>query len=331
LRIGWRVEEAANSKERKNLMRFRIWAVIAFAMLMLVAVSCAGSRQAQGPVGTPVPTKTLRPTFTHTPAKPTEVPPTATPLPTDTPEPPTPTSEPEEPTAEPPTPTPEAATFTVTSATVNVRGGPGTNYARIGQVKAGQSYEITGKNAAGDWWQFSYDGDPAWIAAQMVETKGGETVEVAANIPAVPTPVRQVAQPAPPKPAAPTAVPQPAGPPTRYAVGNTQPPRSSTNDWITVLCRVGPSGVGDAGTLRLTRGGQVVVEQAFGTELDDFNAGLVNSGPDNYNRNCKLEIRPAVEGEYTAVLIEGGQPISDVAKFTASGDIRIFHLRWVPK
>jgi len=305
-------------------MRFRIWAVMAFAMLLVVAVSCVGSRSAQGPVGTPVPTKTLRPTFTHTPTKPTEVPPTATPVPTATPEAPTLTPEP---TAEPPTPTPQAATFSVTSPTVNVRSGPGTGYSRVGQLKAGQSYEITGKNAAGDWWQFSFDGDPAWVAAQMVQANGAEAVEVAASIPALPTPVKRQPQPAP-KVAAPTKPPQPSGPPSRYSVGNGKN-NPNSNPWISVFCRVGASGVGDAGTMRIMRGGGVIAEQAFGTILQGANSGMGTEF--NYNDGCKVEIRPPDEGVYTAVLVAGGQPISDVATFTVSGDTKEFMIRWVPK
>jgi hypothetical protein len=34
---------------------------------------------------------------------------------------------------------------------------------------------------------------------------------------------------------------------------------------------------------------------------------------------------------YTAVLVAGGQPISDVATFTVSGDTKEFMIRWVPK
>jgi len=303
---------------------------MALAMLVVVAVSCGGGRS-QGPVGTPVPTKTLRPTFTHTPPVATEVfsTSTATPAPaaTATAEPATPTLEP---TVEPPTPTPQAASFTVQSATVNVRSGPGTSYPRIGQARAGQTYEILGKNDTGDWWQFSFNGDPAWVAAQMVSASGTDAVEVADNIPALPTVVRRAPQPTA-KPAAPPPPQQPAGPPTRYAVGTGAIPRSSTNDWITVTCRVGPKGLLDAGTMRLMRGGQVIKEQAFGTELMRMNTGMDESAQYTYNSDCKVEINPAVAGEYTAVLIEGGQPISDVAKFTVSGDLREFNLRWVPK
>lgn len=314
-------------------MRVRIWAVIAVAMLAVVAVGCAGGRSAEGPVGTPVPTKTLRPTFTHTPVGPTEVPPTATPVPTATSEVPTPTLTPE-PTAEPPTPTPQPASFSVQNPTVNVRSGPGTSYSRIGQLTAGQTFEIIGKNDTGDWWQFSYNGDPAWVAAEMVQATGAEAVEVAANIPALPTAVRSVARPtarpAAPKPAAPTAAPAPAGPPSRYAVGNPHTPIPSTNDWITVSCRVGDI-PGDAGTMRVMRGGGVVAEKPFGTSVHTANTGMGDASQYNYNENCKVEIRPSVEGVYTAVLIENGQPISDVATFTVSGDLREFQIRWVRK
>jgi len=298
--------------------------VVALALLIVVAVSCGGSRSAQGPVGTPVPTKTQRPTFTYTPVKPTEVPPTATPVPTATPEASTPTPEP---TAEPPTATPQPATFTVKSATVNVRSGPGTGYSRIGQLKAGQSFEITGKNAAGNWWQFVYNGDPAWVAAEMVQANGTEAVQVAAKIPALPTAVR--AQPAP-RAAAPTKPPQPSGPPSRYAVGNGVT-HVNTNPWIVVFCRVGASGVGQAGTMRIMRGGEVIAEQSFSNILQTANTGMDTSMQFNYNEGCKIEIRPPVEGAYTAVLIEGGQPISDVANFTVSGDNKEFMVRWVPR
>jgi hypothetical protein len=307
-------------------MRFRIWAVMALGLLVAVAVSCAGGRSAEGPVGTPIPTKTLRPTFTHTPAKPTEIPPTSTAVvpPTETPAPPTATPEP---TAEPPTPTPRPAAFTVQTATVNVRSGPGTSYARVGQLRAGDTYEITGKNDTGDWWEFSLNGDPAWVAAQMVQATGADAVEVAANIPALPT-ARPQPKPAP-KPTSPPPPPQPAGPPSRYAIGNGVT-HINTNPWIVIYCRVGPSGVGQAGTMRVT-GPAGVKEAQFSTILQTANTGMDGTMQFNYNDGCKVEINPAVEGQYQAVLIEGGQPISDVATLNASGDTREFMVRWVPK
>ena len=70
------------------------------------------------------------------------------------------------------TPTPSFAELTVTSATINVRAGPGTAYPRVGQVRQGETYQISGRNAAGDWYQISYNGEPAWVTAQMVSASG---------------------------------------------------------------------------------------------------------------------------------------------------------------
>jgi uncharacterized protein YraI len=307
-------------------MRVRIWAVMAVAMLAMVAVSCSGDRSAQGPVGTPVPRKTLRPTFTYTPVQPTEIPPTATPAPTATPEPPTSTPEP---TAEPPSPTPEAATFKVTSATVNVRSGPGTSYSRVGQLKAGQSFEVTGKNNTGDWWQFAFNGDPAWVAAEMVEVTGGDAVEVAENIPALPTAVKRAPQPAAkPKPTSPPA------PTTRFALRGAPQPYVNTNNYITVRCRVSRDLTetgGIPGTMRVSGPGGTA-EATFNNRLVRANTGMADEANQPiYSDGCKVEIQPSVEGTYTAVLIEGGQPVSDQATFTVSGDLREFVVRWEPR
>jgi uncharacterized protein YraI len=55
---------------------------------------------------------------------------------------------------------------------VNVRSGPGTAYAKVGELKPGQQYPVTGKNAAGDWLQFSFNGQPAWISTGVVAAGG---------------------------------------------------------------------------------------------------------------------------------------------------------------
>ena len=41
---------------------------------------------------------------------------------------------------------------------MNVRGGPHSGYPIIGEALPGRQYLITGKNAAGDWWQIDEDG-----------------------------------------------------------------------------------------------------------------------------------------------------------------------------
>ncbi len=89
------------------------------------------------------------------------------------------------------TPTPSATpapppSFTVASANINVRSGPGTVYPVIGALLAGQGGVITGRNAAGDWWQFDYGGRTGWVSSTVV--RAGADALVAAVIPAPPTP-----------------------------------------------------------------------------------------------------------------------------------------------
>ncbi|MCX6030485.1 MAG: SH3 domain-containing protein [Chloroflexi bacterium] len=185
--------------------------LISLALLLLAATGCAQL----GPQATPVPpTKTPKPTFTATPAvtatplilpTATKPPATATPVaPTNTPVPP--------PTAVPPTNTPVPAARFSTGQAVNVRNGPGVNYNLLGQLPAGQSFEITGKNNAGDWLQFTYNGQPAWVSAGLVNVSGDAgSIKLAQNIPAPPPPP-------------PTTRPQPTTPPQPAATSAPQYP-----------------------------------------------------------------------------------------------------------
>ena len=100
---------------------------------------------------------------------------TATPTPSPTPEAtPTPAA----------TPTPDFASVT-TSATVNLRSGPGTGFGSVGQLNAGETARILGKNQDGSWWQIERSGgDPAWVVARLVSTQGpADQVAVAAKHP----------------------------------------------------------------------------------------------------------------------------------------------------
>jgi hypothetical protein len=100
--------------------------------------------------------------------------------------------------------------------TINVRGGPGTNYAKIGELTAGQSFDILGKNNAGDWYQFSFDGQQGWVRQDSVTLNGDAgMVQIAQNILAPPPTARPAPPPqptAPPAPAAPPAPPAPTYP-----------------------------------------------------------------------------------------------------------------------
>jgi hypothetical protein len=326
-----------NIEEEEMPMRSRLWMIAPIVVLLAAGMIAGCSGQGFGPAApTPVPTKTLRPTFTHTPAEPTAAPPTATPEvpPTATPEPPTATPEvPPTDTPEPATPTPEAATLRVTSATANVRSGPGTGFSRVGRASAGQTYEVTGKNPAGDWWEIDFDGQTAWIYAQMATVTRPEIVAVAANLPQPPPTARPAAaapRPAQPAPAQPAPAPAPTYP---FAAGGASP-YPNTNDYLTVRCRttrdVG-SGQGPAGIL-MVNGPVSGGPQSFGTVLNRANTGMDKNMQYMYNENCKVELRPFVAGSYTAFLVDGGgKQISDPITFTAGGDQREFILIWAPR
>jgi len=84
----------------------------------------------------------------------------------------------------------------------NLRAGPGTNYPRIGGVKAGTPLTIVARNPAGDWYQLE---DGAWIFAELVDN--APEVPVAQVIPTPPQPTPT------PVPPTPTPIPAPPAPP----------------------------------------------------------------------------------------------------------------------
>jgi uncharacterized protein YraI len=148
-------------------------------VLISLVLSVVGCTQL-GPQATPAPpTKTPKPTFTFTP----EWTPTPMILPTATPIPATPTPEATATPAATDTPTEAPVPRFTTSRTANVRSGPGVNYARIGSLGAGEAGVITGKNPAGNWYQFDYAGRSGWISADLV-TLSGDTarIQVAQNL-----------------------------------------------------------------------------------------------------------------------------------------------------
>ena len=306
-------------------MRFRIWALLAVLVLLLIPAGCATVRVSRGPEGTPVPIKTLRPTFTNTPATPTEIPPTATPVasPTSTPEPATPT--PEEPTA---TATPATVDLTVTTATANVRSGPGTNYAKVGQVRQGETYEVTGKNQAGDWWEFTFNGQPAWIFKDMVSVNGADRVQLASNLPAPPPTAK-------PRPTSPPAPPQPTQPPAptyRFSGGNADFRNAENTDFtvVTFWGRLGQTSVAkpvsDGYKMRATTptGTQEVVFEAVWQRAY---SGYKSS---EFLYNAKVEL-PRTAGGFTAVVLDGGgQQVAPAASGTLLDNTHDVILTWWP-
>ena len=65
---------------------------------------------------------------------------------------------------------------------VNLRAGPGTDTAVVGQLRIGESLPVTGKNTDGSWWRVRTEDGPAWIAASVaLATKTAEVPVVVAE------------------------------------------------------------------------------------------------------------------------------------------------------
>ncbi len=312
-------------------MRPRILVLLALLLALAAASACASRQVSRLPLGTPVPTKTLRPTFTPTAEKPT-LEPTLEPTPTEAfveIASPTPVVE-EEPTAAPteePTPTaaPVIARFTVNAQTMNVRGGPGTNYAAIGQLARGATHDITGKNAAGDWWEFDFNGRKGWVSGSLVTATAAETVQVAANIPAPPTPrptARPAAQPAPrPQPAQPAQPAQPQPQPQPAAnnmfgqAGTEYRNADDTNfDWVTFWGRLGPTaGQPISGYALKVSAPSGERTMPFGGFWERAYSGYATA---EFLYNAKVEL-PRTAGGFRAVVVDAsGAEVSDAISGT---------------
>ena len=79
--------------------------------------------------------------------------------------------------------TPQA---TIVADVLNVRGGPGTAYAVVGQAKAGQTYPITGKSADAKWLVLDLGGKQGWVLGQYVKAGGALDGLAVVKAPAAP-------------------------------------------------------------------------------------------------------------------------------------------------
>lgn len=291
------------------------------ALSMLIALLLA----ACGPAATPTPEPTLarplRPTFTPTPVStdtPTAIPPTPTPEATPTPAPTdTPETEPPSPTPEPATPTPEPAPVAIVGGTgrVNVRSGPGTNYAVRGQVSSGTSLAIVARNEAGDWWQVCCVNDQeAWIVARLVNVQGDPgSVQVAANIPAPPPPTpRPTARPAAPTntpaPAQPTAPPDPGCGTCQFTLDGSPEFFPDSNDHLKLYMRVWHRSRNEAQgdyVLHIERNGQDLTRSDLKSQIGGFQNTWPFEGGRQRKHNYSLEIPGDPTGTYTIWLING--------------------------
>jgi uncharacterized protein YraI len=116
--------------------------------------------------------------------------------------------------------TPTATSTPVTQAQLtvtdlaNIRSGPDTSFALLGSANAGQTFPVTGKNAAGDWWQICcIDQQAGWIFGALAQVQAADSVPIIdeptqptpapvaqANEPATATPAPEIAAPEEPPP-----------------------------------------------------------------------------------------------------------------------------------
>ncbi len=109
-----------------------------------------------------------------------------------------PTPVPVEPGVTPvPTATLEGVWVKVTANTLNVRNGPGFEFDKIGQVKAGELFRVLGAIADYSWLAIGYQGGIGWVKTEYTEVLGDINL------------VSVIASPPTPTPAAPTLPPNP--------------------------------------------------------------------------------------------------------------------------
>ena len=104
------------------------------------------------------------------------------------------------------TPTPDFVEVTAKS-NANVRSGPDTAYGKVGTLKAGATYRVSGQSETPGWWQISFDGKDAWVTADLVDVNGPTETVAVVQVAPPPTAVPVAAAPAAAAPAAAAAKP----------------------------------------------------------------------------------------------------------------------------
>ncbi len=72
----------------------------------------------------------------------------------------------------------------VTTDILNIRAGPGINYAILGQLKQGEAVTIVGKSQDGLWWQIRR----GWVSATYIQVSGDISPVPVSTPRAAPTP-----------------------------------------------------------------------------------------------------------------------------------------------
>ncbi|MCX6050826.1 MAG: SH3 domain-containing protein [Chloroflexi bacterium] len=314
---------------KKRFLSPLLWSTAALA---LVLVACGPSAAPPPATRTPMPTFTPSPegqqstgetdTTTQTQQSGAQqndtqqaTQPVAQEPPTDTPAP-----APTDPPKATDTPKPAPAEV-VANSQINVRGGPGTNYAIVGAAAQGERFPVTGKSPDGSWWQITINGQTGWVFGQLVNAENTAAVAIAQNIPTAPPP--------PPTPIPqPTAVPQPTAAP--QAAQPTQPPKSTYKFNVVVVSKCEPQAAGNwfEGTTYIggqpQNGYKVVFSYApDGPPITD----PVQSGPHQgypgwrtgYYSHIIHAHGPEAGNWYVWVVDDAGQRISDIGHWSSTG------------
>ncbi len=311
-----------------------LWSTVALALAL---AACGPSAEAPPPTRTPMPTFTPSPagqqaagdtnTTTQTQQSGTQQgstqqtntqqsgqavaqePPTATPLPA--------TAEAPKAT-DTPKPTPPEV---VANSQINVRSGPGTDYAIVGGATQGQRFPVTGKNPAGDWWQITINGQTGWVFGALVNPQNTAAVAVAQNIPTAPPPP-------------PTAIPQPTAAPKPTAAPQaaqpTAQPKSNYKFNVVVISKCLPQAAGNwfEGTTYIGGQPQSGYKVVFSYAPDGPPiTEPVQSGPHTgypgwragYYSHIIHAHGPEAGNWYVWVVDDAGQRISDMGHWTSTG------------
>ncbi len=135
--------------------------------MLLSAAGCGA--QATPPSATPRPSATPSATFTAQPSATPTFTATASPTPTATP---TPSA-----TATP-SATPTVFADVRAERYVNIRRGPGADFAVIGALPPAAAVQVIGRNDAGDWLQIRRDdGDDGWVSAGLLQIQSAPQAE----------------------------------------------------------------------------------------------------------------------------------------------------------
>ena len=266
-------------------------------ILALLTSACVSIQPVTTPTATASPAPTQSPTDT------------AIPLPSATALPPAATA----------TPAPIDGSLTIK---VNVRSGPGTSYASLGQLEAGVKVQITRRDASGAWYRILYPGAPdgtGWVTAQYVTVAGG--VQVPLDATATPTgPQGRVLQ----------LLNVRAGPGTSFdSLGMLQPNatvaltgKDATAAWFQISYPGAPGGHAwvTAQFVQTDASGQLAVLDAYGTPVPVANgtagpvAGLQTATPTvgPAYADGDSAARPAIQVTFSA---------SGTRQFTYSGQV----------